>query len=121
MEAQPVAQSQPPEQAIPLDNVSGDHLRMRHVGVVNPVQGVEDHEAVVAGDERGGDDRVEESEIGLRHEAEQAVFARGPGDCWHRETSAGELQKLTPPHPHDPDLPFAPSQYPQQEACRSTC
>ena len=61
VEFQPVAQRQVPL-ALPslLDDVAGDHLRLRLELRVDAVQRVEHHEPVVAGDVGGGPDRIEE-------------------------------------------------------------
>ena len=72
VEAQAVAQGHGPEQAVLADAVAGDHLRLRAELLVDAIERVEDQEAVVAGDEAGGDDRVEDRRVGLGHETESA-------------------------------------------------
>ena len=70
VEAQAVAQREAPEAAVVFDDMAGDHLRRGGVGFVGAVEGIEDEEAVVAGDGDGGPDRVERGDVGLGDEAQ---------------------------------------------------
>ena len=73
------------------------HLRMSEaVGAVR-VECVEDVIAVVGGDGGGGEDRVEEGEVGLGDEAEGGGF-RGLGDGGRGEKSGGALDEAAAMH-----------------------
>ena len=73
MEAEAVAQRKLPDQAVALDRVALDHLRMRLEIRVQAVQQVVDHVAVVAGDVRRGPHRIERCEVRVRNEAQFAL------------------------------------------------
>ena len=78
MEAQPVAQRQPPELAVILDRVARDHLRLHRIVRRLPIQRVEHEVAVVAGDGGGGPDRVDHRRVAFGDEAQQL---RGLGEA----------------------------------------
>jgi hypothetical protein len=70
VKAQPVAQPQIPGQAVIVDLVAGDHLRLGLPVGVDAVERVEDEIGIVAGRPVEGDDRIEHGEIRGRHEAQ---------------------------------------------------
>ena len=70
VEFQPFAKGHDPDLAAVLDNMAGHHLRLRLQIFVDAVECIEDQEAVIAIDEAGGDHRIEDGCIGLRHEAQ---------------------------------------------------
>ena len=63
VKAQPVAQCQSPDQPILLDLMSLDHLRLGRPARIDAVERVEDEIGVIARRPKGGDDRVEHSQI----------------------------------------------------------
>jgi hypothetical protein len=77
MEAQPLAQAQLPELPVILDAVALDHLRLRPEVLVHVVERVEDERGMVPRHEGGGEDRIEDRKIRLRHELENLRRRRG--------------------------------------------
>ena len=67
VEQQPVAQAHRPAQPVVLHLMALDHLRLRIELLVAAIQRLEHHRGAVAGDERGGPDRIEACEVRLRH------------------------------------------------------
>ena len=67
MEHQPVSQAHRPAQPVVLHLMALDHLWLRIELLVAAIQGLEHHRGVVAGDQRGGPDRVEACKVRLRH------------------------------------------------------
>ncbi len=81
MEGQALAQREGPHLGVGRGGVLVDHLRLRLAGHVHAEQRVVDHVAVVARDERGGPDRIQDLQVGLRHHAQHlgAVLCRSAG------------------------------------------
>ena len=104
VEFQSVAQRDVPLQLVAAHRVAGCHLRMRLELVVEPVQGVEHQERVVAGDVGRGPDRIERGQIGLRNEFQYllGIGARdarsGQGNCECSCAGQGRLQDVTAFH-----------------------
>ena len=65
VKAQPVAQGDLPGKAVIFDDMAGGHLRLRLAGIVDAIQCVVDEIAVVAGDQGGGEMRIDQGEVGL--------------------------------------------------------
>ena len=72
VEAQALAQPDRPGPAVAAGVVAFRHLRLRAHGAVHAVERVEDVVAVLHGDQRGREDRVERDEVGRGHEAQCA-------------------------------------------------
>ncbi len=72
VESQALAQPEGPAPPVLLDRVALDHLRLRRELRVEAVELVEHHERVVARDVGRGRHRIDDGEVGLRHEAQDA-------------------------------------------------
>ena len=70
------AQGDRPVLAIGIGHRALGHLRHRLEGLVLAEQCVEHQEGVVAGDSRGGPDRIQNGQIGLRHKDQLALTGR---------------------------------------------
>jgi hypothetical protein len=98
VEAEALAQGNPPGLAAVLDDMAGCHLRMRARGIIDAIQRVVDEIGVVAGDERGGEMWIKKRDIGLWHEFEHLRIARSP-DRWGGEGDGGRTgQEITTFH-----------------------
>ena len=91
MEFEAGAEGEFPGFAVVFDNVAFDHLRADAVVVVLAVKGVEHHEAVVAGLVGGGDDGVDDGEVGIGDEA-QRLGGLGVADAGRGEGGGGGEQ-----------------------------
>ncbi len=81
VEEQAVAQGDGDSLAIVFHQMPGGHLGAGDEGLVDAVERVVDHVAVVAGDVGRGPDRVDRGEIGLRHRAQHAGGLGQGGGC----------------------------------------
>ncbi|WP_254281409.1 hypothetical protein [Halomonas sp. TA6] len=73
---EPVAQGEGVGQAIVGDFPVG-HLRLRLERFIHPEQSIEDHVAVVAGDVRRGQDRVDDPQSRVHHRIDRLRLALG--------------------------------------------
>ena len=73
---QPVTQLDQIGAAVIGDRIALGHLRLRLLRGVHAEQRVPHHPGVVRRHRRGGDDRVEHRQVGLRHEAQHARVGR---------------------------------------------
>jgi hypothetical protein len=94
---QAIAEGQFPQFAVVFDNMAFQHLRLRRVGPILAVQGVEHHVAVTARDIGGGPVRIEKRQIDLRNEF-QGGRAGGAGDGGQCQAGKPGRQKMAPPH-----------------------
>ena len=88
--------------AIVRHRVALGHLRLRLQAGVHAEQRVPHHPAVIYGHRRGGDDRVQQCQVGLRHEAQHARVGRlrnrEPRQCRRRNASGSGPQECAPLH-----------------------
>ena len=97
-EFEPVAQLERPHQIVRADGIGIDHLRLRRQRRVEREQHVVDHVAVVAGDVRRREERVEDLEIGLWHEAQHRVSARRNGAGRERREAQAQHGQASAPN-----------------------
>ncbi len=101
MEHQARAQRDPPRLAVILGGDTFGHLRLRRERVIQAEQRVEHHEAVIARLIRGGPNRIEHAQIGLRHDL-QHLGGFATRDRRHRQGRGGAGQKGAAPRVHRP-------------------
>jgi len=100
MEGQAFAQAEAPQQAVILEAVALDHLRLRLQAGIHAVELVIDHQRVVAGDVGRGHHRVDHGEVGLgdvfQHPRRGRLRERRAREC----QGAGTRHQSTSLHDH---------------------